>query len=219
MVLAAKVRSYLHLRFPDRELADVLAVVDGALAERGWLTAGAQPQPYHQTWHHRRARTRLTRSVIGFYPPAVTVGREHSAGDPLMLLGRGAVRRTLRHLQRRAAAAGGTAIGDRALPEYHSQNQRRAERAAAIAFEVEQLEFALVHRRCPRCREWGEPGQRWCWSCRYEFTGEDDHVADAATAAARARIEWLRGQDLDGPASPAPASPPLSALGLAGLPS
>ncbi|MEO3925007.1 hypothetical protein ABGB07_14245 [Micromonosporaceae bacterium B7E4] len=221
---AGEIRSgYLHLQFPRVDLAAVLGLVDVALGEQGWLPgeapnrgarAGDGRRSYHQSWRHPTAPVWLARAAIAFHPVAVTIGRER-IGPPFSP-GRRLLRGTLLYLVRRARSLGGVPLSDAALPRFHADAQRRVAQATAIAFELEQLTFALQHRRCPRCGRWGEPRQRWCWACQYEFTGEEDHVADAAAAAARQRIDWLRAQRPDEPAGRPPAAPPLSALGLGG---
>ncbi|MGX7674152.1 hypothetical protein [Plantactinospora sp. DSM 117369] len=221
---AGEIRSgYLHLQFPSVDLAAVLGLVDVALGKQGWLPgeapnrgarAGDGPRSYYQSWRHPTAPVWLARAAIASHPVAVTIGRERS-GSPFSP-GRRLLRSTLLYLVRRARSLGGVPLSDAALPRFHADAQRRVVQATAIAFELEQLTFALRHRRCPRCARWGEPRQRWCWACQYEFTGEEDHVADAAAAAARQRIDWLRAQRLDEPTGRPPAAPPLSALGLGG---
>ncbi|MFG3292697.1 hypothetical protein ACGF3G_28320 [Streptomyces sp. NPDC048179] len=165
--------------------------------------------PLRRSWSRTGSPVRLCRVVIGLHPVGVTVGRQGGVGwssSP----GSRAVRRTVRKLRKAVSAQGAVPMPDSGLAGYVADTRRRWATAVDIAFKIEQLEFLLGHRHCPRCAQWGEPAARWCWSCEYEFGGEDDHARDAASIEARRRIDWLRGQSLDGPDIPAPASAPLS---------
>jgi hypothetical protein len=203
---------YRHLYFSTTTLQAALEGLDQAVQACGWTPVGvgaAALRPFHQRWRHRRLPVELSSVVIGFYPPAVTIGGELHGTGPL---GGWLVRRTLRRLQRRAGGIGATPLADEGLFQFRATADQRWRRAVDVELEVQQCAFLMGHRRCPSCAEWCAAADRWCWSCEYEFTGEDDHRRDATSVAARQRVDWLRQQGLDGPAVPPPALPPLSSL-------